>query len=617
MHRPFAAVPSETQQPESPRRNEGRDTIYPLAFSSGCAQNIYMDDSAVRLLVEFFEKKGLDALKREDRLEEWYDDWVAYQRHHGLYAAVLSPGKYSSLGNSFDLLRYSRFLEVFAYCSPAHGYSLQVTFLGLFSILMGTNEALKQEAVAAVETGNLLAFGVSEKDHGSDLLGNEFTIAETDADSFMANGTKYYIGNTDAASMISILGRKVTHRAVAAGSSGHANRAPFVLIALRPKLAAAFRSLGKIRTLGVRAANVGSFELKKHLVPESDVIAEGRKAWDAIFGTITLGKFFLGFGSIGICEHAFQEAVTHLRKRRLYGKAVIEMRHIHANILRAWLRLTAMKLYAYRALDYVCAASGSDRRYLLFCAVQKARVSTEGLRVMALLQECMGAKGFEGSGYFEMALRDVQLIPNLEGSMHINLGLALQFIPRYFGKPDSVLDQPPSLTGGEAPSRENAYLMEARWGSTHAVGFRSFLDAYCPIASVASVSTFGRQIETFREIANLTLEKDAKTSDMQVEMALGQCFATIVYGQLIAENAVRLDLPEAITSSIFSILVEDLSVLALQLAALPGTSIAIRGLITKIIEVPETNAAEWDVVSRQFEQYGIDTAGGAEAPVNA
>jgi arginine decarboxylase len=68
-----------------------------------------------------------------------------------------------------------------------------------------------------------------------------------------------------------------------------------------------------------------------------------------------------------------------------------------------------MKLYGYRALDYVHAANERDRRYVLFCAVQKAKVSTEGVKVMALLSECIGAKGFESDTYFEMALRDAHL----------------------------------------------------------------------------------------------------------------------------------------------------------------------------------------------------------------
>jgi acyl-CoA dehydrogenase len=122
-------------------------------------------------------------------------------------------------------------------------------------------------------------------------------------------------------------------------------------------------------------------------------VADGRQAWDAVFGTVTLGKFFLGFGSIGICEHAFQEAAEHLGQRMLYGKSALEMPHIRATMSHAYARLTAMKLYAYRALDYVHAASAEDRRYLLFAAVQKARVSTEGVKVMALLSECMGARG--------------------------------------------------------------------------------------------------------------------------------------------------------------------------------------------------------------------------------
>src|SRR5439155_21740193 len=121
----------------------------------------------------------------------------------------------------------------------------------------------------------------------------------------------------------------------------------------------------------------------------------------------------------------------HLTQRTLYGRPVIQRPHIRAMIAQASARLTAMKLYAYRALDYVHAARADDRRYLLYCAVQKAKVSTEGVKVMAQLSECIGAKGFEAADtYFEMALRDAQLIPGLESSAHINLGLAAQFIPQ-------------------------------------------------------------------------------------------------------------------------------------------------------------------------------------------
>ena len=171
------------------------------------AEDAYLRDPSIQKLLEFFETKGLATLKEEDAREQWYDDWIDYQARHQLYASVLSPGKFSTLGHEFNLLKLARFLEVFAWCSPGHGYSLQVTFLGLFPILKGTNEALKQEAVATLEAGGLFALGVSEKEHGSDLLGNEFFIKEA-AGRWIANGRKYYIGNSNCASIISMLARK-------------------------------------------------------------------------------------------------------------------------------------------------------------------------------------------------------------------------------------------------------------------------------------------------------------------------------------------------------------------------------------------------------------------------
>src|SRR3954451_1621410 len=107
-------------------------------------------------------------------------------------------------------------------------------------------------------------------------------------------------------------------------------RAPFVLFALRPPESPAYQNVRKIRTAGIRAAFVGGFEVRGHPVAAGDVIAEGRDAWEAVFGPVPFGKFLLGFGAIGICEHAFAEPAAHLRRRVLYGKPVIAMPHIRA-----------------------------------------------------------------------------------------------------------------------------------------------------------------------------------------------------------------------------------------------------------------------------------------------
>jgi acyl-CoA dehydrogenase len=516
---------------------------------------------------------------------------IAYQADHRLYATVLSPRQHSTLGYEFDLLRYARFLEVFGYFSPAHGYSLQVSFLGLFAILMGTNDALKREAVAALEAGGLLAFGVSEKHHGSDLLASEFTVRPSGPDRLIASGSKYYIGNANAASIIAILAKKED----AARAAGPPKRAPFVLIALRPNQCKGFGNLRKIRTLGVRAGFVGEFEVKDHELPQSDVITDGRGAWDAVLGTVTLGKFFLGFGSIGICERALQESVDHLNTRILYGKPVIEMPHIRAMAVQTYARLAAMKLYAYRALDYVHAASANDRRYLLYCAVQKAKVSTEGVKVMSLLSECIGAKGFESDTFFEMALRDIQLIPGLEGSTHINLGLAAQFIPRYFAQPTADLVAPSSRTKSGVGG-ENPYLMNARTGALNTIGFPHLQSAFEPLSRIPNVQLFIEQVNAFRLFLNASGIDRPAAADARVSLSLGQCFATIAYAQLIAENSVLLAVPPPVVAVIFHLLIGDLSVSALSLAAIPAFG-EFRALLTeRMVSVQHTSDADWDRV---------------------
>jgi acyl-CoA dehydrogenase len=562
---------------------------FPQSFSAiSNVHEFYLHDDAVEKLVAFFKDKGLSRLKEEDRAETWYADWLAYAAQHKIYADLLTPKEYSTTGGEFDLLRLTRFLEVFGYFSPSHGYSLQVTFLGLFPILMGLNHALKREAITLLDRGELFAFAISERDHGSDLLGNTFNLREISPGQFIANGQKHYIGNANCAAIISTVARKESAR-----TRGNVRRAPMVLMALRPSRKPLV-NLQKIRTIGIRSAFVGAFEVRDFALKQDDIITEGRDAWDAIFGTVTLGKFFLGFGAIGICEHALDEALVHLRGRNLYGEPALNLPHIRWLMSQAYARLTAMRLYAYRALDYVQGSNENDRRYQLYCAVQKAKVGTEGVKVMSLLAECVGAKAFEADGYFEMALRDAPLIPALEGSTHINLALIAQFIRPYFTTADVTPKDPPSVSQGNR-SRENPYLFVARTGGIKGISFPAVRSSYEPFMSLANVRLFVEQADAF---ARAMREADPKetSSDALIAVGLGQCLATIAYAQLVAENAVRLSVPAQVVNAMFHSLVLDLSAAATALASSPGNWI----LPSDCVAIPSFTAPDWDVLVDQM-----------------
>lgn len=264
--------------------------LSPLAFSTSTisrAAKTYLAEPCAQKLATFFAEKGLAALKDEDRREQWYADWINYQASHRLYSQLLSPTPGSGQAGGFDLLRYARFIELIAYFSPAHGYSLQVTFLGFFPILMGDNADLKREAFQSLDQGGLFALGVSEKEHGSDLLGNEFRVSPNGDEFLYANGAKHYIGNANSAEMISILARVEDSR-----SAGRRNRVRPILFVLRPAEAPKFRNPRKIRTFGIRSAFVGAFEVQDHPVPPADFISEGRGTGRRSWERSLWGSFF-------------------------------------------------------------------------------------------------------------------------------------------------------------------------------------------------------------------------------------------------------------------------------------------------------------------------------------
>src|SRR6185369_4676503 len=148
---------------------------------------------------------------------------------------------------------------------------------------------------------------------------------------------------------------------------------------------------------------VSEFALHDYPLTEADILHKGRAAWDAALNTVNVGKYNLGWASIGICTHALYEAVSHAAGRRLYNMHVTDFPHVKQMFTDAYARLVAMKLFALRAADYMRVASPEDRRYLLYNPMVKMKVTTQGEEVINLLWDTIAAKGFEKDTYFGQA----------------------------------------------------------------------------------------------------------------------------------------------------------------------------------------------------------------------
>jgi len=299
----------------------------------------------MRRTVEFFEAKGLAQVKEDDRAAVWYRDFLDFARQERLFATMCTPAGYGAPDCRWDTWRICEFAEILGFYGLPYWYTWQVSVLGLGPIWMSRNEAVKQETGRLLEKGGIFAYGLSEKAHGADLYSSEMTLTPAGDGTWRANGRKYYIGNGNEASLLSTFGKM-------------ADTGEWCFFATDPTRPG-YTCVQNV----VHSQNfVAEYDLTDYVVREEDLLLRGDAAWDAALNTVNIGKFNLGWASIGICTHAFYEAIHHAANRRLYGMAVTDFSHVKALFTDAYCRLAAMKLVALRTADYMRSASADDRR---------------------------------------------------------------------------------------------------------------------------------------------------------------------------------------------------------------------------------------------------------------
>ena len=172
---------------------------------------------------------------------------------------------------------------------------------------------------------------------------------------------------------------------------------------------------------------VSEFALHDYPLTEADILHKGRAAWDAALNTVNIGKYNLGWASIGICTHALYEAVAHAHNRRLYKMRVTDFPHVKRMFVDAYARLVAMKLFALRASDYMRSASPDDRRFPL----QPDGEDEGDHRRRARHQPAWTHRrqGCEKSMYFEASRRRHPRPPKLEGTVNVNIRLIVSSCP--------------------------------------------------------------------------------------------------------------------------------------------------------------------------------------------
>ena len=294
-----------------------------------------------------------------------------------------------------------------------------ITFLGGLPVWIAGSEEQKRRQAELIRGGHKIAFAVSEREHGGDLLANEFE-AQQEGDRFLISGEKWPIGNATRSTAITLLARTNP----SGGPRG------FTLIFADKRLLdpSDFHYLQKVQTVGLRGADLSGIRFERCAVPATAGIGPTGSGFELALKALNVNRTLCVGLSLGAGDTALRLAVDFALTRRLYGETVFDIPHARATLAGAFIDLMicdCVAISAARALQ-ACPSQAS-----VWSAAAKYFVPTRAEDVIRNISVVMGARFFIRSGHpwsmFQKMARDSSIISVLEGNTVVQLNaLALQ-----------------------------------------------------------------------------------------------------------------------------------------------------------------------------------------------
>ncbi|MGH3239875.1 MAG: acyl-CoA dehydrogenase family protein, partial [Spirillospora sp.] len=280
-----------------------------------------------------------------------------------------------------------------------------------------------------VLNGDLACFGVSEADHGSDVMASE-SQAEPQGDDLVLTGTKWPVGNATR-------GRFVTT---------YARTGPrdfsLILVDKDELDPATWSTLPPVRTVGLRGHDLSGVAFSGARVPADRVIGRRGSGLVQTLKTLQITRTAIAALSVGTMDAVVRIGMEYARRRTLYGSDIYQIPVIRDHLLKAHLDLLVAECVAIPVARSLTVAPG---RLSLWSSIVKYFVPVLGEEVVASIGTVLAARGYlrEGvaHGVFQKLQRDHAIASIFEGTTHVNLANVAAQLP--------YLVDPQEETGGE------------------------------------------------------------------------------------------------------------------------------------------------------------------------
>jgi alkylation response protein AidB-like acyl-CoA dehydrogenase len=350
----------------------------------------------------FMEQTIAPLAARLDLEQRFPDEHMGPLTREG-YLSMLIPEEYG--GKPTDTLSYTIAVEEASRVCGSTGIMLAAhNSLGCFPILKFGTEDQRRRYLPRAAQGELLAFGLSEPDAGSDAGGTR-TIAYKKDDHWLMNGSKCWITSAT--------------KAFATIASSRTSDDPedreitcFILEKDWPGYAVG----KKENKLGLRGSDTAFLHFDDLKVPLENQLGEIGEGFKQMLITLDGGRISIGAMALGLGQGAYECALKYAAERVQFGKPIAYNQGIQHKLADMATELEAARLLCYEASRMKDAGVPFGH----YSAMAKLYASEVGTRVAAKAVGILGAVGYDTGRYpAERIWRDVKLCEIGEGTSEI------------------------------------------------------------------------------------------------------------------------------------------------------------------------------------------------------
>lgn len=381
-------------------------------------KSIYLTEQheLLRQKVRSFAESEIKPLAKElDDREEFSYPLTRKMGQMGLMGITL-PAKYG--GQGLDTLSYIIAVEELARIDSSQAATVAAhNSLGIYPIYRFGTEEQKMKFLPQLTTGEKLwAFGLTEKNAGSDARGTETTAVRV-GDDWVINGEKQYITNGSVSICAGITLQVITDE-----KDGKKELTTILV----PRETEGYSSEKMGDKLMWRAADTARLWFRNVKVPYSNLLGEIGHGPNYMFETLDGGRLSIAAMGLGLAQGAFEMAVEYSGKRVQFGKSISKNQGIAFKISDMFMKIELAREYLYKVCwmkDQGIPFSREAAVAKLYCSEIAREVADEALQVH-------GGYGLYKYNHIERFYRDQRLLQIGEGTSEIlrlvisrNLGL--------------------------------------------------------------------------------------------------------------------------------------------------------------------------------------------------